>query len=333
MSFEVSGLEKRFGTYRALAGISLRVARGEIVALLGPSGCGKTTLLRVLAGLEQPDAGSVSFDGVDVTRMPAPARRVGLVFQHYALFEHMTVFENVAFGLRVRRERRDKVRLRVMELLERVRLAGMADRAPSQLSGGQRQRVALARALATAPSVLLLDEPFGALDAGVRKELRAWLRRLHDDSGVTTVLVTHDREDAFEVADRVAVMNAGRLEQVGAPADVFHHPASAWVMRFLGDVNELPGAAVGENASVSYVRPHEIDLSRLATGSGSFAARVRRVQITGGSVRVEVDVGTGPSLVAELDERRFEELALRCGETVYFSPRRVRVFEDRGASP
>jgi sulfate/thiosulfate transport system ATP-binding protein len=328
MSFEVQGVSKRFGTYTALDDVSLRVAQGELVALLGPSGCGKTTLLRILAGLETADAGTVVFDGVDVTQTPAAARNVGLVFQHYALFEHMTVFENVAFGLRVRGASRARVDSRVQELLCHVRLEGFAQRAPSQLSGGQRQRVALARALAAEPRVLLLDEPFGALDARVRQELRAWLRRLHTETRVTTVLVTHDREDAFEVADRVAVMNAGRLEQVGPPALVFHEPASAWVMRFLGDVNEFPVLNARGAADVGYVRPHEIELSRSSTDVTSLAARVRRVQPAGASVRIEFEANASSApLVAELDERRFQELALRAGDDVFLSPRRVRVFE------
>jgi len=326
--FEVIGLDKSFGAHAALSGVSLRVPRGELVALLGPSGCGKTTLLRVLAGLETPDAGRVLFEGVDVTRTGPAARQVGLVFQHYALFEHMTVFENVAFSLRVRRAPAAKIRARVEELLERVRLSGLAERLPSQLSGGQRQRVALARALAAEPRVLLLDEPFGALDARVRQELRAWLRNLHDETHVTTVLVTHDREDAFEIADRVAIMNQGRLEQVGAPADVFHDPASAWVMRFLGDVNELPAPNGQDRAGVGFVRPHEIDLSRSIPAAVSYEARVRRMHTAGAVVRVEFDVDAlGRGLVADLDERRFEELSLQCGDTVFASPRRVRVFD------
>ena len=327
MSFEVQGVSKRFGTYVALDDVSLRVEKGELLALLGPSGCGKTTLLRVLAGLETADRGSVWFDGVDVTDTPAAARNVGLVFQHYALFEHMTVFDNVAFGLRVRGASRARITERVQELLGHVRLEGFAERAPSQLSGGQRQRVALARALAAEPRVLLLDEPFGALDARVRRDLRAWLRRLHTATRVTTVLVTHDREDAFEVADRVAVMNAGRLEQVGPPVDVFHEPASAWVMRFLGDVNEFPVSSP-DGSTVGYVRPHEIELSRSITDASSLAARVRRVQPAGASVRVEFEAAAAAApLVAELDERRFQELALRAGDDVFLSPRRVRVFD------
>jgi sulfate transport system ATP-binding protein len=327
MSFEVQGVSKRFGTYVALDDVSLRVEKGELLALLGPSGCGKTTLLRILAGLETADRGTVWFDGVDVTDTPAAARNVGLVFQHYALFEHMTVFENVAFGLRVRGASRARIAERVRELLGHVRLEGFAERAPSQLSGGQRQRVALARALAAEPRVLLLDEPFGALDARVRRDLRAWLRRLHTATRVTTVLVTHDREDAFEVADRVAVMNAGHLEQVGPPVDVFHEPASAWVMRFLGDVNEFPVSSP-RGSTVGYVRPHEIELSRSFTDASSLAARVRRVQPAGASVRVEFEAESASApLVAELDERRFQELALRAGDDVFLSPRRVRVFE------
>jgi sulfate transport system ATP-binding protein len=329
MSFEVSHLHKKFGTFTALDGVSLKVARGEIVALLGPSGCGKTTLLRILAGLETADAGEVSFEGTDVTRTPAAARRVGLVFQHYALFEHMTVFENVAFGMRVRGSPAARVRERVGALLERVGLASLAARAPSQLSGGQRQRVALARALATEPRVLLLDEPFGALDAGVRKELRSWLRQLHSETRVTTVLVTHDREDAFDLADRVALMNGGRLEQVGPPAEVFHHPNSAWVMRFLGDVNELPVPNAQQAGAVGFVRPYDIELSRIQADPACLPARVRRVQSKGGSFRVEVDVGSTASIVADVDEQRFGELALQSGEVVFLSPRRVRFF-DRG---
>ncbi len=328
MSFEVQQISKRFGTYVALDDVSLSVAEGELVALLGPSGCGKTTLLRILAGLERVDGGKVLFDGADVTRTPAAARNVGLVFQHYALFEHMTVFENVAFGLRVRGAAKARVEDRVRELLAHVRLEGFAGRLPSQLSGGQRQRVALARALAAEPRVLLLDEPFGALDARVRQELRSWLRRLHAETKVTTVLVTHDREDAFEVADRVAVMNAGRLEQVGPPADVFREPASAWVMRFLGDVNEFPVSSARGSTVVGYVRPHEIELSRSVPEASSLAARVRRVQPAGASVRIEFEAQPESApLVAELDERRFLELALRAGDEVFLSPRRVRVFE------
>jgi sulfate/thiosulfate transport system ATP-binding protein len=304
MSFEVRGVAKRYGAHVALAGVSLRVARGELVSLLGPSGCGKTTLLRVLAGLETVDAGAVFFDGADVTHAPPAARLVGLVFQHYALFEHMSVFENVAFGLRVRGAPTDRVRLRVRELLERV------------------------RGLPPEPSILLLDEPFGALDARVRQELRAWLRRLHDDTRVTTVLVTHDREDAFEIADRVAVMNAGSIEQLGPPLEVFHRPASAWVMRFLGDVNELPGTWGATPDGVGYVRPHELEVSRSAPDGNALGARVRRVQPAGASVRVELDVASmSHPLVAELDERRFEELELHHGDAVFISPRRVRLFE------
>jgi sulfate transport system ATP-binding protein len=329
VTFEVRDLSKRFGTYTALQSVSLRIARGELVALLGPSGCGKTTLLRILAGLEMADAGTVTFDGVDVTHTPAAARGVGLVFQHYALFEHMTVFENVAFGLRVRGQPKSKIVPRVKDLLARVRLEGYADRAPSQLSGGQRQRVALARALAAEPQVLLLDEPFGALDARVRHELRSWLRRLHDETHVTTVLVTHDREDAFDLADRVAIMNEGRLEQVGPPGDVFRRPATEWVMRFLGHVNEVPLQGVAAPA-VGYARPHELEISRSPSEPPAFGARVRRVQAAGALIRVELEFDGNRSLVAEVDEGRFEELALRNGDAVFVSPRQLRVFDGGG---
>jgi sulfate transport system ATP-binding protein len=261
-----------------------------------------------------------------VTHTPAAARGVGLVFQHYALFEHMTVFENVAFGLRVRRQPKSKIVPRVKELLSRVRLEGYADRAPSQLSGGQRQRVALARALASEPRVLLLDEPFGALDARVRHELRVWLRHLHDETHVTTVLVTHDREDAFDLADRVAIMNHGRLEQVGPPAEVFRRPATEWVMRFLGDVNEVPVHG-SSTPAFGYARPHELDLSRSPSEPPSFGARVRRVQAAGSFVRVELELDGNRSVVAEVDEGRFEALALRNGDSVFVSPRQVRVFD------
>ena len=340
MTFELSHVTKSFGSFTALDDVSLRIDAGELVALLGPSGCGKTTLLRVLAGLEIPDAGEVRYEDVDVTRVPAGARGVGFVFQHYALFKHMTVFENVAFGLRVRGVPKKQVTARVRDLLHRVRMDGFEDRAPAQLSGGQRQRVALARALASEPRVLLLDEPFGALDARVRQELRAWLRRLHDESKVTTVLVTHDRDDAFDVADRVVVTNSGRVAQEGAPADIFEQPSSVWVMRFLGEVNEIRA----DGPEVAYVRPSELDISR---EQGRFRARVRRVIAAGAQVRVELDLDDGApadsgvdlqqsavraeALMAEIDERRARELDLRRGDTVFASPRRLRTFDSSAA--
>ncbi|MGA2450291.1 MAG: TOBE-like domain-containing protein [Polyangiaceae bacterium] len=326
MTFEARGIHKHFGTYRALAGVSLRVEEGELVALLGPSGCGKTTFLRILAGLETLDAGEVLFDGVDVTRTPSALRGVGLVFQHYALFEHMTVFENVAFGLRVRRQPKPQIRERVSELLDRVRLQGYADCAPSQLSGGQRQRVALARALAAQPRILLLDEPFGALDIQVKQQLRTWLRKLHVDTHITTVLVTHDRDDAFELADRVAVMNQGHVEQVGSPCDVFRRPSNPRIMTLLGNVNEVPLERDGAQ-SIGYMRPHEVEVSRAARDAVSLSARVLRVQPAGASVRVELELDSGSMLIADIDERSFDELGLRDGEAVYVSTKRLHFFE------
>jgi len=266
MSIQVRNLSRRFGATVACDHLNLDIPDGELVALLGPSGCGKTTLLRIIAGLEVPDSGSVLFHGEDATRTDVRERQVGFVFQHYALFGHMTIFENVAFGLRVRskatRPSEAEIRRKVMDLLQLVQLDWVAQRFPHQLSGGQRQRVALARALAVEPKVLLLDEPFGALDAKVRKELRRWLRRLHDEVHVTSVFVTHDQEEAMEVADRVVVMNRGRIEQQGAPDQVYDHPATPFVLQFLGDVNLFHGRLDQAAQDVSYVRPHELENSR-----------------------------------------------------------------------
>ncbi|NLZ10043.1 MAG: sulfate ABC transporter ATP-binding protein, partial [Alcaligenaceae bacterium] len=290
MSIEVRNLNKHFGQFHALRNINLDINSGELLALLGPSGCGKTTLLRVIAGLESADTGTVAFSGEDATHLHVKDRNVGFVFQHYALFRHMTVFENVAFGLRVKprsaRPGEAVIRKKVTDLLKLVQLDWLADRYPSQLSGGQRQRIALARALAVEPKVLLLDEPFGALDARVRKELRRWLRRLHDELHVTSVFVTHDQEEALEVADRVVLMNSGVIEQVGSPQDVWDHPASPFVYGFLGNVNlfhgqahrgtmELDGIRIpapelsqAEHASaVAYVRPHDLEVSRDTQGA------------------------------------------------------------------
>jgi len=346
MSIEVRNVTKAFGGTPVLKEVTLSLPEGELTALLGPSGCGKTTLLRILAGLEAPDAGEVRVSGEAITDRSARERNVGLVFQHYALFRHMTVGENVAFPLAVRKRPAAEVKARVKELLSLVQLEGLAGRYPTQLSGGQRQRVALARALATQPSVLLLDEPFGALDARVRQELRRWLRRLHDELHVTSVFVTHDQEEAFEVSDRVVLMNAGRIEQVGTPAQVFEEPASPFVMRFLGAVNVFRGRVDGGRAYVGdlefsapevgaraaahvYVRPHELEIGR-AAAPGSFAARVERVVTLGAAVRVELSAPPyGERLEAELDLRRSQALALAPGDRVYLSPRRVRVFAGR----
>ncbi|HSD19424.1 MAG TPA: sulfate/molybdate ABC transporter ATP-binding protein [Anaeromyxobacter sp.] len=344
MSIEVRGVHKAFDGNAVLRDVSLEIPEGELVALLGPSGCGKTTLLRIIAGLEVADAGEVRHGGEEVSARSARERNVGVVFQHYALFRHMTVEENVAFALRIRKRPRAEVSARVAELLRLVQLGGFANRFPHQLSGGQRQRVALARALATEPRILLLDEPFGALDARVRQELRRWLRRLHDELHVTSVFVTHDQEEAFEVSDRVVVMNGGRIEQVGSPAEVFEEPASAFVMRFLGAVNAFQGWVEGDRAYVNdlelaapagasrrerahvFVRPHELELHR-AQVPGSFAARVERLLPLGGAVRVELSAPAyGGVVEAELDLRRSEALALAPGDAVHVAPRRVRVF-------
>jgi sulfate/thiosulfate transport system ATP-binding protein len=321
MSIEVRDVSKVFVGSQALKGVSLEIPAGELVALLGPSGSGKTTLLRIIAGLEAPDSGTIHFHGEDATARHVRERRVGFVFQHYALFRHMSVFENVAFGLRVRprdaRPDEAEIRRRAHDLLRLVQLEGVAGRDPSELSGGQRQRVALARALAVEPSVLLLDEPFGSLDAKVRKELRRWLRRLHDEIHVTSVFVTHDQEEALEVADRIVVMNEGRIEQVGTPEEVYEHPATEFVYRFLGDVNLFHGRLV---------RPHDVELARTAQSDNSVPATVRHVRPHGAVVRLELDrLDEGQSIDVEVGRDRFLELGLRKGDTVYVSPGKGRV--------
>jgi sulfate transport system ATP-binding protein len=355
MSIEVRNLSKQFGTFHALRDVSLQVHTGELLALLGPSGSGKTTLLRVIAGLEVPDTGQVLFQGEDGTDRHVRERRVGFVFQHYALFRHMTIFENVAFGLRVRpkavRPPEGQIRERVMELLKLVQLDWLADRHPHQLSGGQRQRIALARALAVEPKVLLLDEPFGALDAKVRKELRSWLRRLHDDMHITSVFVTHDQEEALEVADRVVVMNEGLIEQVGTPDEVYERPASPFVYEFLGHVNVFHGrlhqgrARIGDididapdhpqaeqQPAVAYVRPHDIEVGRAAHGESSLPARVLHVNAIGSVVRLELaqeGAEQASTIQAEISKERFRELALVAGDRVYLRPRRFDLFPRR----
>ncbi len=348
MSIEVRNLGKTFGTFAALRDLSLTVATGELVALLGPSGSGKTTLLRIIAGLESADTGVVLFDGDDATRRSATDREVGFVFQHYALFRHMTVFENVAFGLRVRpraeRPSNGDITRRVNELLALVQLDYLGTRYPSQLSGGQRQRVALARALAVEPKVLLLDEPFGALDAKVRQELRRWLRRLHGQIHLTSVFVTHDQEEALELADRVIVMNEGRIEQDGTPEAVVEHPATAFVMTFVGNVNIFHGrvqngkAQIGPVAldypahaspdardAVGYARPHDLEITRVDTGDGLWAT-VRDVRISGALVKLELDDDASNVIQVELGRDQYDALVLKAGERVYVRLRRVRVF-------
>ena len=352
MSIEVINISKQFGTFTALHHVSLQVQSGELLALLGPSGSGKTTLLRVIAGLETADSGQVLFHGEDATDQHVRERQVGFVFQHYALFRNMTIFENVAFGLRVRpkkfRPSNTEIHSRVMKLLQLVQLDWLADRYPHQLSGGQRQRIALARSLAVEPKVLLLDEPFGALDAKVRKELRSWLRRLHDDMHITSVFVTHDQEEALEVADRVVVMNEGQIEQIGTPDEVYEQPASPFVYEFLGNVNlfhsrlhrgrawiggievDAPEHAEAEElAAVAYVRPHEIEVERTQNGETTFAARVIHVLSVGPIVRLELvrqhDEEKTPIQV-EISKERFRELQLVKGDEVFIKPRRLDLF-------
>ncbi|HET6749528.1 MAG TPA: TOBE-like domain-containing protein [Actinomycetes bacterium] len=316
MSIIVTRATRRFGDFTALDQVSVEIPSGSLTALLGPSGSGKSTLLRVVAGLERPDAGTVEIDGRDATALPPQRRGVGFVFQHYAAFKHMTVRENVAFGLKVRRRPKAEVRRRVDELLELVQLPGLAERYPAQLSGGQRQRMALARALAVEPSVLLLDEPFGALDARVRKELRAWLRRLHDEVHVTTVFVTHDQEEAMEVADRIVVMNHGRVEQVGGPRDLYEHPANAFVMGFVGPVTRM-----GE----SFIRPHDVEL-RLEPNGTTTEAMVERLVHLGFEVRVDLVLDDGQRLLAQVSREDAEQLELHQGQIIFARPSRVRVF-------
>ena len=306
MSIKAVGVTKRFGSFVALDDVDLDVDSGRLTALLGPSGGGKSTLLRIVGGLESPDAGTVHIDGVEATGVPAQRRNVGFVFQHYAAFKHLSVYRNVAFGLEIRKRPKEEIRRRVHELLELVHLEQFADRLPSQLSGGQRQRMALARALAVEPKVLLLDEPFGALDAKVRKELRDWLRRLHDEVHVTTVFVTHDQEEALEVADQIVVINEGRIEQVGSPADLYDQPANEFVMGFLGPVTTLGGRLV---------RPHDIEVFGSDT-TGSTAAEVVRLQRIGFEVRAEVRSPDGESWV-QLTRGQAEALELAAGSPVW----------------
>jgi sulfate transport system ATP-binding protein len=346
MSITAIRVTKRFGDFLALDNVSLEVPGGALLALLGPSGSGKTTLLRVIAGLETPDSGTVRYLDEDVTEASVRERNVGFVFQHYALFRHMSVFENIAFGLRVRHWPKAKVNERVRELLRLIQLHGIEKARPSQLSGGQRQRVALARALAAEPKVLLLDEPFGALDAKVRQDLRQWLRRLHDDIHVTTVFVTHDQEEAFEVADRVVIMNHGQVEQVGTPQEIFEQPASPFVMDFLGNVNVFHGhvqrgkVELGSfdisypqhphderRPATAFIRSHDLEILRVKNGRPGLAAKVLHINPAGAIVKVRlVAVDFGVELTVNVDRERYEELRLKIDETVYASPRDVKVF-------
>jgi sulfate transport system ATP-binding protein len=356
MTIEVKNINKRFGEFVALDNVSLQFPQGELTALLGPSGCGKTTLLRIIAGLEHPDAGQVLLDGEDASARHVRERQVGFVFQHYALFKHMTVFENVAFGLRVRprkeRPSEDQIRQKVKQLLELVQLDWLSDRYPPQLSGGQRQRIALARALAVEPRVLLLDEPFGALDAKVRKELRRWLRRLHDELHVTSIFVTHDQEEALEVADQVVLMNKGHVEQLGTPDSVYNHPASPFVYSFLGNVNLFHGrvhegvlasggisfdvpdhAQVQDSEGIAYVRPHDLDVDRYIAGAEGIVVKLRRAHAIGPLAQLDLEREDNAQLIeAVIPNERFRQLQLKEGETLLVKPKRMQVFVDQGAA-
>ncbi len=351
MSILIRDINKRFGSFTALQNINLEIPTGELVALLGPSGSGKTTLLRIIAGLEAPDDGALFFQGEDTTGRKVQDRQVGFVFQHYALFRHMTVFENIAFGLRVRpartRPSEAEIRAKVDQLLQLVKMESLGKRYPSQLSGGQRQRIALARALAVEPKLLLLDEPFGALDAKVRKELRRWIRQLHDEIHITSIFVTHDQDEALEVADRVVVMNQGRIEQVGTPEQVYDQPANSFVYQFLGSVNLFHGrweggrVRVGDRQDVSagvagpnrtaiaYARPHELAIVRVADDGESINASVAYIRSIGPVVRVELKrTDTGEVIDAELTKERFAELQLRLGEQVFVGLKNLKVFAE-----
>ena len=347
MAIAVRNLSKRFGNFQAIKDVSFEVPAGELVALLGPSGSGKSTILRIIAGLEGADSGEVELTGEDATYLSTQQRGVGFVFQHYALFRHMTIRQNIAFGLQVQKPRPSpkEIRARVDELLDLVQLMGHAERYPSQLSGGQRQRVALARALATRPKVLLLDEPFGALDAQVREELRTWLRRLHDEVHVTSLFVTHDQQEAFEVADQVVVLNKGKVEQMGPPQTLYERPSTPFVTQFLGSVNILRAETVlgmelgdemplpldlnGPNEkSAVYVRPHDFDLSRTSNGRPAWSARIRKLIPLGPHVRLDLTLLDGTILNVQLPRERCLELELNPGDNIYVSPKDWKVFHE-----
>ena len=337
MGIKVDNVSKRFGSFQALSPVDLEVKSGALTALLGPSGSGKSTLLRVIAGLEQPDTGSIYISARNATYQKVQERKVGFVFQHYALFKHLTIRKNIAFAMEIQKWPKDRVNHRVDKLLDLVHLKGLGDRYPSQLSGGQRQRVALARALAIEPQVLLLDEPFGALDAQVRKDLRDWLRRLHDEVHVTTVFVTHDQEEAMEIADELVVMNAGRIEQIGAPAEVYENPATPFVMRFIGAVNVLSVESMRSplyqslyqrvaDAKEMFLRPHDIEVYE-AKVEGSFPARITQILHLGWIVRVNLVLDDQQSVTAHISREHFEQLQLRLDQQAFLKPRQVRTFK------
>lgn len=349
MSIEIKNVTKLFGNFKALDDISLKVETGELVALLGPSGSGKTTLLRIIAGLETADGGNIFFEGEDAREKKTKDRKVGFVFQHYALFRHMTVYDNVAFGLRVKPKRirssEEQIRVKVKELLKLIQLEWVEKRYPWQLSGGQRQRIALARALAVEPKVLLLDEPFGSLDAQVRKELRQWLRRFHDDLHITSLFVTHDQEEALEVADRVVVMNKGKIEQIGTPEQVYHKPANSFVLSFLGNVNlfhlrvedgkaymgnkeiKLPGIQQNVKTAKLYIRPHQFDIKLLATGPSSLKAFVKFINPAGTTVKLDLKTEQGDSIQAEISQAEYTTLKLQKNDEVYVNPKEVTFYD------
>jgi len=347
VGIEVRSLSKRYGSFQAVKDVSFEVVAGQLVALLGPSGSGKSTILRIIAGLETADTGGVVLTGEDATRLPVQERGVGFVFQHYALFRHMTVRDNIAFGLKVRKLPKSAIKARVDELLDLVQLAGYAGRYPSQLSGGQRQRVALARALAPRPKVLLLDEPFGALDAKVRDELRSWLRKLHDEVHVTSLFVTHDQREAFEVADQIVVLNEGKVQQVGPPQNLYERPISPFVAQFLGQVNilpletiqlgsrtgalfplSIPGLAPQSDAQI-YVRPHDLEVQRQRNGRPCWSARVERVTPLGGAVRLELSINADHRIHLELPSDQSLDLNFAAGDSVFVTPRHINVFDAR----
>ncbi len=332
MGIVVENVSKQFGSFQAVDQVSIEINSGSLVALLGPSGSGKSTLLRLISGLEMPDSGKIILTGKDATYQSVQERNIGFVFQHYALFKHLTVRQNIAFGLEIRKAPKKKIQGKVEQLLELVQLNGLGNRYASQLSGGQRQRVALARALAVEPNVLLLDEPFGALDAKVRKDLRAWLRRLHDEVHVTTVFVTHDQEEAMEVSDEIVVMNKGKVEQVGTPAEIYDHPASAFVMSFIGPVNVLPSNSKifqtsgfdSVNPEV-FLRPQDVIVERIANGTTA-PAIVSRVIHLGWEIQVELKLDDGQTVTAHLTRDRFDELKLEAQERVYVKPKDAKSF-------
>jgi len=328
----VGNVSKHFGSFKAVDNVSLEIKTGSLVALLGPSGSGKSTLLRLIAGLEHPDKGKIWIENEDATRKSVQNRGIGFVFQHYALFKHLTVRQNIAFGLQIRNALKSRTKARVEELLELVQLNGMGDRYPSQLSGGQRQRVALARALAVEPKVLLLDEPFGALDAKVRKDLRAWLRRLHDEVHVTTVFVTHDQEEAMEVSDELVVMNKGKVEQIGTPAQIYDHPATPFVMGFIGPVNVLPGSSrIFADARFDtitqqvFVRPHDMLITTKPSGTAA-PARISRLIHLGWEIQAELTLDDGPVVNAILAREHFDKLNLQPQQQVYVKPKDAKAF-------